>query len=163
MTEFYDAHATAKEGEPTFTLQGGDPDAPEAICHYADKVRTRARATSSKKQATALLHRAAACEEVAWAFDSYRRDEKTPVAKRAQYNIDATDLAAGAVAAVDKRGKMISAAQRLRNAVGLAKEVEEDLAKLGINEGEQAAILQSIAVLNSAADALDPRAPHERT
>lgn len=162
MTEFYDAHATAKEGEPTFTLQGGDPDAPEAILHYAERLRTRARRIDKRKQAVSLLQRASACDEVAWAFNDYR-NEKPATPTRSRAPSDSKDLAAGAVNAAAARAALISGVAALRNAVGYAKEVEEALAKLDLHPDQQAVILQGISLLNAAADAIDPRAPGERT
>ena len=70
----YDAIETAKPGEPLFALQGGDPLAPLCVMIWAWKARKLARAMDEDDKArAALLRKASAAEEVAWAMRDYQK------------------------------------------------------------------------------------------
>lgn len=90
----YDAIETAKPGEPLFSLQGGDPFAPECVLLWAQRAREKAvelyaeaAAERSKRkgekliaEADKLYRKATAAEEVAWAMQEYQRgDVAAPV------------------------------------------------------------------------------------
>lgn len=129
----YDAHDTAKPGEPTFTLQGGDPLAPAALMHYADLVRTDARKAGTQKGVRAGLQRAAACEEIAWSFEDYQSAGSKPKEARASY-AEKSELAAGAKEAVERRSAITEAKGHLSNARSTAEEARELLVKLGFDD-----------------------------
>lgn len=88
-----DAYETAKTGEPTFTLQGGDPLAAHLVRLWAilarlqagagistnDNLLDRAKAAAlanaseSNRESKALLVRATQAEQVSWTMDEYQK------------------------------------------------------------------------------------------
>jgi hypothetical protein len=71
----YDALETAKEGEPIFVLQGGDPLSSPTIHHWVALYRAQAAKEENREKREAMLRKATAAETVAWAMDEYRRGE----------------------------------------------------------------------------------------
>jgi hypothetical protein len=72
--EALDAHPTLREGEPHFTLQGGDELSPPLVLLWAKGARALAETLpdDSLKQRN-LLIRATAAEEMAWAMQAYQK------------------------------------------------------------------------------------------
>jgi hypothetical protein len=88
-----DAYSTAKPGEPTFTLQGGDPLAPLLVQLWVDGARALAgispkpcgfvdrwiitcennQVDTESREAENLLRRATAAEEVMWDMVAYQK------------------------------------------------------------------------------------------
>lgn len=150
----YDAHATAKPGEPTFTLQGGDPLAPKTLMFYADQVRSEARKAGNARGVRAGLQRAAACEEIAWSFEDFQKDVAPEEVKRPALN-DKAKLAAGAKDAVARRSALIVATGHLSNARSTAEEAREITERFGMTE-ETLLIAEAQRILQKVQDAIDP-------
>ena len=79
----YDAAASAKDDEPIFTLQGGDPLAPGLVLLWAHHARKLARRLPflTDKARERLLKKATSAEEVAWAMRDYLRNGGKPELK----------------------------------------------------------------------------------
>lgn len=75
----FDGMESAKPDEPVFTLQGGDPLAPELVRGWAEKARERAiqlRKDGKEEKADALLIKATEAEKISWNMESYAKGEK---------------------------------------------------------------------------------------
>lgn len=71
-----DAYPTAAPGEPTFTLQGGDPFAPACVLEWAKRARAFALTLpEDDPRQDELLLRATSAEQVAWEMQAYQRGE----------------------------------------------------------------------------------------
>lgn len=181
LAEGYDAHETLKRAEPPFTLQGGDPLAPPTVIHWAELARAEARrilnggragfepehpgeeyvpTPQDMLDADALLRKATSAEMVAADMIAYQRGHGEVAEARATYAD--LDLQEGADV-LQVRKSLIRAASNLQNARGIAKEVEERLAGLGIHLEEQVAILQAVETMGEVATAIDPRKGGERS
>lgn len=159
----YDAFETAKPDEPIFTLQGGDPIAPLVIMVWAWKARQFARTLDNEKEATRLLTKASAAEEVAWAMKDYQKGGAQEVAAvRATIN-DTPDTLAEAQEAVTERKRLIEGVTKLQNAIGVARDVSEALETVESISDQIDAIEAGIYWLKLAAEGLEPRRGSERS
>lgn len=179
--ETYDAHQTLKPKEPPFTLQGGDPMAPPTVLHWVDLARERARwimnggragfepehpgeeyqpTDQDQVDADVLLRKATSAEHVAWEMQAYQRGHGEVAEERATYN-DMEVPDGGDRAAIRKA--LIRSVTNLQNARGIAKEVEERLAQLGLMPEMQERILAAVRELGEVADLVDPRRGGERS
>jgi hypothetical protein len=71
-----DAYPTAKPGEPTFTLQGGDPFAPGCVLEWAKRARAYGfTLPEDSAEREDLLLRATNAEQVAWEMQAYQRGQ----------------------------------------------------------------------------------------
>jgi len=159
----YDAFETAKPDEPIFGLQGGDPLAALTVMFWAWKARQFARKLGRKKDREHLLRKASAAEEVAWAMRDYRNGQAVVPGERVSYSEDAAPVSVEQANAAKVRGALIESVGHLRNAVGIAKEVEEALGKLRLHKPERDAILKAIEQLQAVAAAIEPRREGERS
>lgn len=73
----FDAFSTAKPDEPVFTLQGGDPYAPDLVLAWAQRARADAMEIGNEEgrelESHNLLLRASSAEQVAWSMQAYQR------------------------------------------------------------------------------------------
>ena len=158
----YDAIETAKPGEPIFTLQGGDPFAPNTIDRW---VRLARRAALKMPEDSAdrikLLRKATVAEQVAWKFRDYREGNHQ---EEAQKEVDVkSDPFAD-----DSHVQLVRASQRLNNAVGEGVLIIEYLEGLSrddrLPEDEQArfadeanVLREGVEILRQSAISLEPR------
>jgi hypothetical protein len=180
----YDAHETLKKDEPPFTVQGGDPLAPETVQFWADYARATARAIlqgvtakvtatfevpqgeddfapseQDKVAADALLRRATAAEQVSWEMLAYQRGDETAPEVRATYSGEPAERSE----TVETRRTLIKNASRLNNALAEANDVAEALAAIGECPTDEALIRTAVRNLRVAAEGIDPRKPGERS
>lgn len=141
-----DAYATAKPDEPVFTLQGGDPLAGPLVRLWACMARRRAgvagkipaddltRITTqhqapNEREATNLLVRATAAEEVSWMMDSYLRGE---VQEKVEIEeVDGLDDQAR----IDLHDFRVRSAQKLSDMVANLIEISDELHRRGHHDG----------------------------
>lgn len=180
----YDAHETLKKDEPPFTVQGGDPLAPETVQFWADYARATARAIlqgvtakatvtfevpqgeddfapteQDKVAADALLRRATAAEQVSWDMLAYQRGDETAPEVRATYSGDPVEQSQ----TVETRRARIKSVSRLNNALAEANEVADKLDAIGECPADVAIIRTAVRNLRLAAEGIDPRRPGERS
>lgn len=145
----FDALETAKDGEPIFVLQGGDPHAPPTVGHWASLFRAAALLEPNDEKREAMLRKATNAEAVAWAMQEYQRG----------YQPDQTvadDLAA--VHADDEKTLLARLADRLYNALSEANDVAEALTRnTGVDVGIPLQIEKAVNVLKDAAAGFEPR------
>lgn len=161
----YDAIETLKPGEPVFPIQGGDPLGPKTVQFWADSARELARTVENEKQRDSLLRKATMAEQVGWAMTEYQAGQQPLAGERATYN-EAEEQEGPGLDLADRiaiRRALIEGASAIHNAVGIAKEVEETLARLDLHPEEQAKILDLIAGLQAVAATIEPRRGNEQS
>lgn len=158
----YDAIETAKPDEPLFAIQGGDPLGPKTVLYWANEARELAK-TADEKDRERLLRKASMAEEVAWVMQEYQRGIEPVPGVRSNYADEGVTLPVVPTDQIKIRAALIAGVGRLNNAVGIAKDVEEALAGLGVHEPEQAAILNAIDQLKAIAASIEPRRGNERS
>ncbi len=151
----FDGFATAKPGEPIFTLQGGDPIAARLVHLWAWRARKIAiREMGDTPKGQALLLRAREAEKVAWSMEEYLRGEvELPPEPVQTYSGVQPDQAA--LDAIERNQALVHANGRLHNALYEANEQVERLRALGF-DGAALQIEQAVALLHEAADAILP-------
>jgi hypothetical protein len=169
----YDAIETAKEGEPLFPLQGGDPFAPPTVNHWAALARAEgvrltgehAEGTPEHKRGLKLLEKATDAEAVAWAMQDYQRGvAAAPAPSPATYTgyVEAElDEAGNHDRAV--RAARIKGAERLNNLVAQGTEIAEALKGLDACIWEADSLLIAIGMIKDAAATIEPRRDQERS
>lgn len=183
--EEYDAYETAKPGEPTFTIQGGDYIAPHAVQFWADFARAQGRAilvgtkvvraeatftygktprsykptTRDEREADKLLRKATSAEMESWRMQAYQRGHEEQEGARANYQTDEPDSAAE----LDVRRERIKAAGQLNNAISSANEAADKLAEMQVIPEIVASIRAAVELLKLACNETDPRKGSERS
>lgn len=147
----YDALETAKPDEPIFVLQGGDPFSPGSIEHWAQLCRAAALLEENPEKREAMLRKATAAEQVAWAFAEYQRGEETagrvPASQDASQGLDGSE----------RQAILARGADRLYNTTAEAVNVADALDRLGEFSLAAAQIRGAADLLNQAAAAFEPR------
>jgi hypothetical protein len=159
----YDAIETAKPDEPLFAIQGGDPLGPKTVQFWADEARKLARETDDEKERDRLLRKASMAEEVVWAMKDYQAGVEAVPGVRSNYADDGPTLPGDPTDRIKTRAALIAGVGRLNNAIGIAKEVEETLAKIEQHPEAQAVILNGIDELKDAAALIEPRRGNVRS
>lgn len=147
----YDAIATAKPGEPLFPLQGGDPHAPPTVLHWVALYRAEALTEENPEKRAAMLRKATAAEQVAWAMQAYQRGHAEELeGQRASYN-DHADTS------VDRIAILVHGCRRLDNALAEILDFADKIESLGdmpTVEGVLREIAERIKLLSGG---LEPR------
>lgn len=158
----YDAIETAKPGEPLFSLQGGDPLAPECVLLWAQRAREAsitcfegAATERSKRKAEKLMadghklaRKATAAEEVAWAMQEYQRgDIAAPIA-------DADD---GDDAQRSEIATLSAVCDRIYNSEAELTEAADSLRQIGGHSLAESRLRDAAIAAGQAARAAEPR------
>jgi hypothetical protein len=159
----YDAIETLKPGEPVFPIQGGDPLGPKTVQFWADSARELARTLDNDKQRESLMRKATMAEHVGWAMTEYQAGHQPVAGGRASYNEHVEASGPDLAERIAIRRALIDGARAIHNAVGIVKEVEETLARIGVHPDEQAKILDLIAGLQAVAAVVEPRRGNEQS
>lgn len=168
-----DAYVTAKEGEPTWTVQGGDPlggpllriwaafarlragvITPGAVNTVFEEIRNAAsrNMVPSEREQESVLIRATKTEEVSWDMDTYRSGRalvnETEVVK---------DDSPEELARIDLHDYRVRSAQKINDMVANLLEIDEELAKRGFDAGGMPIISVLVAELQATSEAIEPR------
>lgn len=179
--EDYDAHETAKPGEPTFTIQGGDLIGPPAVQHWAELARSEARGILNGSysdfeptpdqpeytptardmiRADKLLRKATSAEGVVWEMQAYQRGEQEQAGVRARYDTELPDIT---VAELDARKVRITIVNQLGNAQAIAHDAADKLASLQLMPESEVRLREALELIKLAHQEIDPRKGNERS
>lgn len=169
----YDAIETAKPGEPLFPIQGGDPFGPPTVLHWASLARKAGIACEDEKEAKHLLQKATDAETIAWQMQDYQRGvtpteqrddaRKAREATRPSYS-GWTDLTDGETLELrQQREWRIDAVGRTHNALAIANDVAEGLAKMRCCPESEVLMREAVEKLREAARGIEPRRGNERS
>jgi hypothetical protein len=184
----YDALETAKEGEPIFVVQGGDPRGPGTVQFWAEYARACSRAVlrgakvvvgqtpfdlvdgpedyqpsqADQREAERLLLKATNAEQVSWAMQAYQRGEEEQGAYQADDTL-AEQLMDEAADRAAQRKMRITMTGALNNAAGIAFEVAEGLSRSRLLPMADAKVREAVALLKAAAEEVEPRRGMERS
>lgn len=165
----YDAIETAKPGEPLFPIQGGDPFAVPTVLFWVDQCRKAGMHEEDPKKAEHLLTKARDAEMVAWQMKDYQRGITEAQAKdpkpdaRPTYGGWTDQADAETLARRTEREGRIAAAGKSHNAIAMATEVADTLAKLRCCPEAEVMMREAIEKMREAARDIEPRRGNERT
>lgn len=156
----FDGFATAKPGEPIFTLQGGDPLAPPLVHSWAMSARDRAIAEfpEDHPKRDALFLRAAEAEKVAWQMEEYLAGDEAKPPREVPVTYSGVTPTEAALDAIERNRVLMHANSRLNNAVYEANEQVDALKALGLDDAAHD-IIAACNVLKAAALTILPARP----
>jgi hypothetical protein len=146
----FDAFETAKENEPIFVLQGGDPFAPATIEHWADLARTAGRKETNARQRQKLLAKATNAEQSAWIMREYQRDPDNYAAATEEKRFESEDV-------TDRIIILGRGCDRLNNSIFECLELADKLQALDEFRVERGKLREAAEIMRRVAKTIEPR------
>lgn len=144
-----DGHLRAEPNEPTFTLQGGDQFAHEAVRSYIARRRNAAIKLDNEKKRADELFRCTEAEKVLWAMENYYKGLPNEEEERATSS--AENL-------LDLHDYRIHCARRIANAFSEMNDMIGQLGELGFEDQDALRTMHNeIVSLRSLFNDIEPR------
>lgn len=154
----YDALETAKDGEPIFVLQGGDPHAPATVNFWAGLLRQEAMLAAKRDEAVDKFRKATNAEEVAWEMREYQRSLDDARDGRAA-SVDARKGYNGVEPDGDRPGiaRLSALADRIYNAIAELNDAAEALGAIGGHAAAELKLRDAIVAAGEGVRLVEPR------